>query len=492
MPIRVFVGIAILCACAMTAVALAAKPPAHGAKDSDHDGLSDRYERHHSHTRVHRRDTDRDGLGDGAEVKRYRTNPHRKDTDRDGLKDGVEVKRYKTNPRKRDSDGDGLSDRAEIKRYRTNPLKRDTDGDGLSDRDELKKFHTSPLAPDTDGDGVSDGKEVGSGGDPKAPPPEPPAPPQKRTVRACSQTVSSVAAVQSAVSGASTGAVICLADGSYGLLALDASKSGEVVVQPATSGGATIAGAKLDGSYLTLEGFRVEAGPTNTTTVDDVTIRGNKFVGPFGEDAIRLNRYHDTGDADSFGALVEGNEFTNVRENGNHSDCLQAVWVGDHLVYRRNYLHDNRCQGFFVKDQATAVDSIIATDNLFVRNEAPCDGDPDCGPPAPFQVWGPVGAFYASHNTVWEGLFTLRNSPWGSAIVTDSVLHKVYSDATAPFVNYSASGNIACDTDNRLDYPLTGITKNCSPPFKDAAHDDFRLPSGQGVSWRPADQQYGP
>ena len=51
--------------------------------------------------------------------------------------------------------------------------------------------------------------------------------------------------------------------------------------------------------------------------------------------------------------LIEGNEITGVRENGNHSDCLQTVWVGDHLVFRKNYLHDNRCQGFFVKDQAS-------------------------------------------------------------------------------------------------------------------------------------------
>ena len=49
--------------------------------------------------------------------------------------------------------------------------------------------------------------------------------------------------------------------------------------------------------------------------------------------------------------LIEGNEITNVRENGNHSDCLQTVWVGDHLIFRKNYLHDNRCQGFFVNDQ---------------------------------------------------------------------------------------------------------------------------------------------
>ena len=73
------------------------------------------------------------------------------------------------------------------------------------------------------------------------------------------------------------------------------------------------------------------------------------------------------------GLLVEGNEITNVRENGNHSDCLQAVWVGDHMVYRKNYLHDNRCQGFFIKDQASTVNTVVAEDNLMLRNNLPCD-----------------------------------------------------------------------------------------------------------------------
>ena len=70
-----------------------------------------------------------------------------------------------------------------------------------------------------------------------------------------------------------------------------------------------------------------------------------------------------------------------MRENGNHSDCLQTVWVGDHIVFRKNYLHDNRCQGFFVKDQASLggvsgpIHGLRVEDNLFLRNHEPC------GPP---------------------------------------------------------------------------------------------------------------
>ncbi|MGC1165811.1 MAG: right-handed parallel beta-helix repeat-containing protein, partial [Solirubrobacterales bacterium] len=196
----------------------------------------------------------------------------------------------------------------------------------------------------------------------------------------CTTTASSVSAVQSALSAAAAGSVVCLSNGSYGRLSLQAAKAAPgVTVRAASPGGATIAGASIDGSNLTVARFvstssiqiqpgssgitvehnrvtgggqGIDAGPTSTTTINDTKIIGNQLIGPFGEDAIHLNRYHDS-NGDGIGILVEGNEITNVRENGNHSDCLQTVWVGDHIVFRKNYLHDNRCQGFFVKDQAS-------------------------------------------------------------------------------------------------------------------------------------------
>jgi hypothetical protein len=60
-----------------------------------------------------------------------------------------------------------------------------------------------------------------------------------------------------------------------------------------------------------------------------------------------LNRYHDA-NGDGVGAMVAGNEFTDIRGE-RRPFRLQTVWVGDHLVFRGNYLHDNRCQGFFVR-----------------------------------------------------------------------------------------------------------------------------------------------
>ena len=95
-----------------------------------------------------------------------------------------------------------------------------------------------------------------------------------------------------------------------------------------------------------------------TTTARSTTPRSSatSSSAPSARTRSTLNRYHDA-NGDGIGVLIEGNEITSVRENGNHSDCLQTVWVGDHIVFRKNYLHDNRCQGFFIKDQQSAVDT---------------------------------------------------------------------------------------------------------------------------------------
>ena len=60
-----------------------------------------------------------------------------RDSDRDGLSDRYETRTSKTSPSKADTDGDGLNDGYEVNTSRTNPLKVDTDGDGLSDGQEL-------------------------------------------------------------------------------------------------------------------------------------------------------------------------------------------------------------------------------------------------------------------------------------------------------------------------------------------------------------------
>jgi Right handed beta helix region len=333
-------------------------------------------------------------------------------------------------------------------------------------------------------------------------------------------------ALRAAVEAAPPGNTICLADGSHGEISLDASKPEPgVTVRAQHPGKAEVAGASLQGSNLTLSRFDVggeitvepgstgmtvdhnrisrgyfgvNAGPTSSTQVNDVAITGNRFVGPFGEDAIRLNRYHDGPDPDLFGILIEGNEITNVRENGNHSDCLQTAWVGDHLYFHRNYLHDNRCQGFFVSDQASPIEEIVVDDNLFLRNAAPCDPPGSgCGPPSILQMFGPTDGVTVTRNTVWTAgngsPLTLREGPFGAVKITDNVIYRVWSDWDGGFPEYIESNNTICRREGT--FPATGrsSTRSCSPAFVDPAGDDFRLrQGGAGVTWRPADQHFGP
>jgi hypothetical protein len=354
---------------------------------------------------------------------------------------------------------------------------------------------------------------------PAAEPPTPPDPPPS----ACTVTVSALDEVRTELAAAAGGEVICLADGTYGALALAATPAGRVVVRAEHPGQTTIGGATMAGARLTLERFTVsgevqvqpessgmtvshnrisdgyfgvEAAPTTTTTVDDVAIVGNQLIGPFGEDAIHLNRYHD-GDGDGIGVLVEGNEITGVRENGNHSDCLQTVWVGDHLVFRRNYLHDNRCQGFFVKDQASPVVGITVVDNLFLRNNEPCAPEaPDCGQPAYFQIFGPYDGLTMRRNTIWQGDVTtaFQEGTGLDTRIEDNVVNRFWTSTDLTAIAYV--DNTRCDREaSGGAWPalVPGETIDCSPSFNDPASDDFRLlGSARGVDWAPAEFHYGP
>jgi hypothetical protein len=341
----------------------------------------------------------------------------------------------------------------------------------------------------------------------------------------CTTTLASTAAAVTAVNAAAPGATVCLADGTYGKLTLSATKAPPgVTVRAQHPGQATIAGAQLDGSHLTIAQFRmtgtfearpgstgmtadhdlfvggdyfaVMAAATTTTTVNDVAITNNRFVGRFNEDAIRLNRYHDGPDSDPYGILIEGNEFTGNVEYGGHNDVLQSVWVGDHLYFRRNYLHDFGGQGFFVKDQASAIDGLVVEDNLILRQSSPCDPVSLCPTwqLSPFQIFGPARNVSIRHNTVWPGpgggAQWLRGSGWaGPTDFSDNVMDSLNSDATGLTTGYTAANNTRCGGSG---FPATGVGTDCSPAFVDPADGDYRQANGRGVTWRLSDQAFGP
>ncbi len=342
----------------------------------------------------------------------------------------------------------------------------------------------------------------------------------------CGATVAGLETLESATSSARPGTTICLANGSFGDLELDADSSGRgVTVRAAHPGEATLASADLSGSHLSLAQFKIDgevtiepgsrkiailhnrisggymginAGPTSSTSISDTTIRGNKLVGPFGEDALRINRYHDGSDVDPYGILIEGNEITGVRENGNHSDCLQSVWGGDGLYFRRNYLHDNRCQGFFVKDQPAPVRKVVVSDNLMLRDAAPCaSSSPDCGAPSVVSLYGPIRGLRLAHNTIWTASnrspVVWGEGPFEGTAVEDNVLYRAWSEWGGGFPNFRESGDLVCQWEGTLPRPSRSAHRNCKPGFQGAGSDDYRLRNGDaGIDWSPSDERYGP
>jgi hypothetical protein len=346
----------------------------------------------------------------------------------------------------------------------------------------------------------------------------------------CTTTVSSTSTAQSAVSSATAGSVVCLANGTYGKVTLSASKAAPgVTLKAQNPGQATIESASLSGSHLALARFvipngvviqpgassitvehnritgggqGIDACPTEKTYCSEMRIIGNQLVGPFGEDAIHANRYH--------GLLIEGNEITQVRENGAHSDCLQTVWRGDHLSFRKNYLHDNRCQGFFVKDQTLStpeipggpVEGITVEDNLFLRNKQPC-GAPltSCGQPMYFQIVGPYNGFVMKRNTIWgdgvDSIAAFRGEGSGGigsdTLVENNVIYRIWTDWN--MTPAALRNNTDCMRENSgagAWSTVSGETKACSLSFANPAADDYRIAGERGVDWAPAEVHFGP
>jgi hypothetical protein len=334
-----------------------------------------------------------------------------------------------------------------------------------------------------------------------------------------------VSSAQSALSSATPGTVVCLADGTYGSLSLSASKASPgVTLAAAHPGAARIGSVSVSGSGYTIARFvidgEVSISPNVDRTVvdhnrilsgnhygvfvctavppdqcDDTEITGNLFEGPMDEDQIRANVFHD-GDGDGIGLLVEGNEFRGNTERGGHNDVFQTVWVGDHLVFRKNYLHDFGGQGFFVKDQERAIDGFVANNNLIVDQDLPCEPASLCSgyQLSPWQVFGPLAGGEMKHNTVGWG------SGGGTAVLTGTYTNIDFSENVFNRLTVTNSGgsvptltgsaNVYCDSSGWGVPP--GSTRDCEPDFLDPAAGDYRLADGRGVTWVPSAQHYGP
>ncbi len=165
----------------------------------------------------------------------------------------------------------------------------------------------------------------------------------------------------------------------------------------------------------------VSEDPNRFWPVTNMVVRGNK-IGPLdgGEDAIRLHNWRNI--------TIEANEIFGVIEDGQHNDCLQSVWGGSGLVFARNYLHDNNCQTFFLKDGYTS--RILFEENLSIRNRA---GDA----PVVAQIW-PSSDVVVRNNTIWDDAgLSLRNGTYSDQFVAGPFTQvKVSNNVLVQFVPY--------------------------------------------------------
>ena len=333
----------------------------------------------------------------------------------------------------------------------------------------------------------------------------------------CNATVSSAGAVQGAVNAAANGGHVCLADGTYPKLTINTPSGRQVWVEAEHPGQATVAGVKVTGrgqlivarfrftgtfeagvgsqgatafqdffDLSAFSGFGVMACASTMTTCDDVSIIGNRFVGRSEEDAIRANRYHDA-DGNGFGLAVMYNEFSGNQETGDHNDVFQSVWVGDHLNFSYNWVHDFGGQGFFVKDQASAINGLVAEQNIIESQNLPCDPTSLCPTwqLSPFQIFGPATNVKIDHNTVGfgkpgSGFGVLTGSLQGT--FTNNAFQSLgVTNSGGSGVVLTGSNNSRC-SGNGWPAPAGTLDGVCSVP--DSAV--------RGATWDPADEHFGP
>jgi len=353
----------------------------------------------------------------------------------------------------------------------------------------------------------------------------PPPPPPPVESEGCDQTVSSVSAAQSALGSAPLGSVVCLADGSYGSLSLSMRRSAPgVVLRAQNPGRATLGGVSVSGGGVAVERF-VTGSVNVSSTANGVAFRHNSISGgayvignsssyvknvEFSGNLIKPGT--GSGEKDTFmvqrfeGLRIEGNQIWVADEDGGHNDGLQTVWGGRGLIFKGNWIRGGAgSQGFFIKDGE--VTNVTFEDNLVAGRPSKL---PYAGSPLQFFDVVPNSAdpFYTGygivirHNTIWSNpnIVYARECQNRKLLVEFNVMDGfsapdgtscILSELTQDY-NVVTSGTIG----KRGAHDVSS-----QPAFIDSANQDWQLTSGSagnfssgraGITWRPADQSYGP
>ena len=99
-----------------------------------------------------------------------------------------------------------------------------------------------------------------------------------------------------------------------------------------------------------------------------------------------------------------------------------------------------------------------------------------------------------SHNTVWgdgmTSLLGLREGVAAGTKVEGNAIYRFWTDTDASPATFQ--NNTYCMLEGTWPSSRPGSSVECAPAFANTATDDYRLPSGRGVDWAPAEAHFGP
>jgi len=222
--------------------------------------------------------------------------------------------------------------------------------------------------------------------------------------------------------------------------------------------------------------------PNDYPVLYNTTVRYNK-IGNMDVDAIQAGNYD--------GLTIHKNEIYGCIEDGNHSDGFQTVWGGTNLTITENYLHDNNCQTFHIKEGF--VDNITLADNLSIRNR---EGNPE---PVIANLWE-VADMDMYNNTFWDSsAWSFRDGGDGSQYPQGTMgnieMYDNVINSFTPFTNTTYfDTNILNEHDNVFGGGWNWIGQGNEGPGTildtDPDFDDWMI-TGAGITWQPTGRLYG-
>ena len=338
--------------------------------------------------------------------------------------------------------------------------------------------------------------------------------PATPVVRACTETITTSAQLQSRALSAPDGAVLCLTSGSYGPLSIRNSKRADyLTIQPAPGASVTLRPFYLNTtSYYRITGFAVPGAGDDTTqlwksnhleisgnvfSTHGLLIRGvkdsliggntisdiadgasapagygmwvNSYISPTDPDngltglVIRGNTFHNIpedgiqlGGGNDYGTanvLIEGNRFDTIGATSSaaHSDSIQIIG-GDRITVRGNTFR--HVQDACMWGDDTLSNSVVEN-NLMIG-----DTDARSGVGILCQIWDAPNLVVRNNTIIQYGTYPglmLRGS--GSAVVENNLFNK-----------YDVESGVSVTSRNNLEVPASyGFV------------GDFELPAGSAA-----------